>query len=233
MNAFPNDSAIILVHGAWADGSCWNNVILPLQRHGLKVICAPIPLTSLTDDIAALTRALERTSGPVVLVGHAYSGAVIAAVREDRVKSLVYISALAPDEGETVAQVFYRNPSHPEAPKLAPDSHGFIWMPDDGFRRAVAHKASLDQTNIATAVQRPIAVQCIQEPAPTPTWKTKPSWFLIAEEDRMINPKTLHFMADRMKAKVQSHPVDHSPMYTEPNLVIDVILDAARETLSR
>jgi len=233
MNAFPNDSAIILVHGAWADGSCWNNVILPLQRHGLKVICAPIPLTSLTDDIAALTRALERTSGRVVLVGHAYSGAVIAAVREDRVKSLVYISALAPDEGETVAQVFYRNPSHPEAPKLAPDSHGFIWMPDDGFRRAVAHKASLDQTNIATAVQRPIAVQCIQEPAPTPTWKTKPSWFLVAEEDRMINPKTLHFMADRMKAKVQSHPVDHSPMYTEPNLVIDVILDAARETLSR
>jgi len=233
MSVFPNDSAIILVHGAWADGSCWNNVILPLQRHGLKVICAPIPLTSLTDDIAALARALERTSGPVVLAGHAYAGAVIGATDEKRVKSLVYVSALAPDEGETVAQVFYRNPSHPEAPKLAPDSHGFIWMPDDGFRRAVAHKASLDQTSTATAVQRPIAVQCIQEPAPTPTWKTKASWFLIAEEDRMINPKTLHFMADRMKAKVQSHPVDHSPMYTEPNLVIDVILDAARETLSR
>jgi len=233
MSVFPNDSAIILVHGAWADGSCWNNVILPLQRHGLKVICAPIPLTSLTDDIAALTRALERTSGPVVLAGHAYAGAVIGATDEKRVKSLVYVSALAPDEGETVAQVFYRNPSHPEAPKLAPDSHGFIWMSDDGFRRAVAHRASLDQTSTATAVQRPIAVQCIQEPAPTPTWKTKPSWFLIAEEDRMINPKTLHFMADRMKAKVQSHPVDHSPMYTEPNLVIDVILDAARETLSR
>jgi len=233
MSAFPNESTIIMVHGAWADGSCWNNVILPLQRHGLKVICAPIPLTSLTADIAALTRALERTSGPVVLAGHAYAGAVIGATDEKRVKSLVYVSALAPDEGETVAQVFYRNPSHPEAPKLAPDSHGFIWMSDDGFRRAVAHKASLDQTSTATAVQRPIAVQCIQEPAPTPTWKTKPSWFLIAEEDRMINPKTLHFMADRMKAKVQSHPVDHSPMYTEPNLVIDVILAAARETLSR
>ena len=233
MSVFAKDSAIILVHGAWADGSCWNNVILPLQRHGLKVICAPIPLTSLTDDIAALTRALERTSGPVVLAGHAYAGAVIGATDEKRVKSLVYVSALAPDEGETVAQVFYRNPSHPEAPKLAPDSHGFIWMSDDGFRRAVAHRASLDQTSTATAVQRPIAVQCIQEPAPTPTWKTKPSWFLIAEEDRMINPKTLHFMADRMKAKVQSHPVDHSPMYTEPNLVTDVILDAARETLSR
>jgi len=230
---FPQDSAIILVHGAWADGSCWRDVILPLQQRGLNVICVPIPLTSLTNDATALNWALERTSGPVVLVGHAYAGAVIAAVREERVKSLVYIAALAPDEGETVAQVFYRNPSHPEAPKLVPDSHGFMWMPDDGFRRAVAHKASADQTNIATAVQRPIAVQCIQEPAPPPAWRTKPSWFLIAEEDRMINPKTQHFMADRMRAKIQSHPVDHSPMYTEPQLVVDVIFDAARETLSR
>jgi pimeloyl-ACP methyl ester carboxylesterase len=231
-SVFPPNSTIVLVHGAWADGSCWRNVILPLERRGLQVICAPIPMTSLTNDATALSQALERTSGPVVLVGHAYSGAVIAAVREDRVKSLVYIAALAPDEGETVAKVFYLNPSHPEAPKLAPDSHGFIWMPDDGFRRAVAHKASLDQTKIATAVQRPIAVRCIQEPTPTPLWKTKPAWFLIAEEDRMINPKTLHFMADRMRAKIHSYPVDHSPMYTEPKLVINIILEAARETLS-
>ena len=229
---FPN-SAIIFVHGAWADGSCWRNVIPPLQQRGLRVICAPIPMTSLSDDAAALSRALERTSGPVVLVGHAYSGAVIAAVREERVKSLVYIAALAPDEGETVAKVFYRDTPHPEQPKLAPDSDGFIWMPDDGFQRAVAHKASLDQTNIATAVQRPIGVQCIQEPAPVPAWKTKPAWFLIAEEDRMINPKTQHFMAERMNARIQSHQVDHSPMYTEPDLVINVILEAASETLSR
>jgi pimeloyl-ACP methyl ester carboxylesterase len=231
-SGFPPNSTIILVHGAWADGSCWRNVILPLQRHGLHVICAPIPMTSLTNDTTALSQVLERTSGPVVLVGHAYSGAVIAAVREDRVKSLVYIAALAPDEGETVAKVFYRDPKPPESPKLAPDSHGFIWIPEGGFRQAVAHKASAEQTSIATAVQRPIAVQCIQEPAPTPAWKTKPSWFLIAEEDRMINPKTQHFMADRMRAKVRSHPVDHSPMYSEPNLVINIILEAARETLS-
>jgi pimeloyl-ACP methyl ester carboxylesterase len=232
MSEFPQNSTIILVHGAWADGSCWRNVILPLEERGLRVICAPIPMTSLTNDATALSQVLERTSGPVVLVGHAYSGAVIAAVRDDRAKSLVYISALAPDEGETVAKVFYLNPSHPEAPKMAPDSHGFLWMPDDGFRRAVAHKASLAQTKIATAVQRPLAVQCIQEPVPTPAWKTKPSWFLIAEEDRMINPKTLHFMADRMRANVHSYPVDHSPMYTEPKLVINIILEAARETLS-
>jgi pimeloyl-ACP methyl ester carboxylesterase len=231
-NEFPHDSSIVLVHGAWADGSCWRNVILPLERRGLHVVCAPIPLTSLTDDTNALSRALERTRGPLVLVGHAYSGAVIAAVQEDRVKSLVYIAALAPDEGETVAKVFYRDPKPPESPKLSPDSHGFIWIPDGGFRQAVAHKASSEQSSIAQAVQRPIAVQCIQEAAPTPTWKTKPTWFLIAEEDRMINPKTQRFMADRMHAKVHSYPVDHSPMYSEPTLVTNVILEAARETLA-
>jgi pimeloyl-ACP methyl ester carboxylesterase len=232
MGGFPQNSTVILVHGAWADGSCWRNVILPLERRGLHVICAPIPLTSLTNDAAALSQALERTSGPVVLVGHAYSGAVTAAVRDERVKSLVYIAALAPDEGETVAKVFYLDPKPPESPKLAPDSHGFIWIPEGGFRQAVAHKASAEQTSIATAVQRPIAVQCIQELAPTPAWKTKPSWFLIAEEDRMINPKTQRFMAHRMRAKVHSHHVDHSPMYSEPNLVINIIVEAARQTLS-
>ena len=228
---FPPNSTIVLVHGAWADGSCWRNVILPLEGRGLHVICAPIPLTSLTNDATALNQVLERTSGPVVLVGHAYSGAVIAAVRGDRVKSLVYIAALAPDEGETVAKVFYRDPKPPQSPKLAPDSHGFIWIPDGGFRQEVAHKAFAEQTSIATAVQRPIAVQCIQEPAPTPAWKTRPSWFLIAEDDRMINPKTQHFMADRMRAKIHTHHVDHSPMYTEPNLVIKIILEAAGEAL--
>jgi pimeloyl-ACP methyl ester carboxylesterase len=220
------------VHAAWADGSCWSNIILPLERHGFKVICAPIPLTSLTNDATALSWVLERTSGPVVLVGHAYSGAVIAAVPNDRVKSLVYITALAPDEGETVAKVFYLNPSSPEAPKMVPDAHGLIWMPDDGFRRAVAHQASADQAKIAAALQRPLAVQCIQEPAPAPLWKSKPSWFLIAEEDRMINPKTQHFMADRMGSTIRSHRVDHTPMYSDPAIVIEVILEAAQKTLS-
>jgi pimeloyl-ACP methyl ester carboxylesterase len=233
MNGFPQNSTVVLVHGAWADGSCWNNIILPLKRKGLNVICAPIPLTSLSDDITALNQALERTSGPIVLAGHAYAGAVIAGTTEKRVKSVVYVAALAPEQSETVSKVFYRDEPHPEAPKLAPDPHGFIWMPEDGFGRAVAHKASTDQTSIMAAVQRPIAVRCIEEPAPAPAWKTKPSWFLLAEEDRMINPKTQRFMADRMGANVRSHRVDHTPMYTEPNLVIDVMLEAARETLSR
>jgi pimeloyl-ACP methyl ester carboxylesterase len=231
MSAFPQDSSIVLVHGAWADGSCWSNVILPLQRQGLNVSCAPIPLTSLTNDIATVNQSLERTSGPVVLAAHAYAGAVIAGATNERVKSLVYVAALAPDQGETVATVFYRDELHPEAPKLAPDTNGFLWMSEDGFRRAVAHHASPDQISIMTAVQRPIALACIQEPAPVPAWKTKPAWFLLAEEDRMINPKTQRFMADRMGAKVRSHHVDHTPMYPEPNLVIDMMLQAARETL--
>ena len=232
MSSFPRNSTVVLVHGAWADGCSWKDVILPLEREGLRVICPPIPLTSLTDDVSALSRALERTSGPVVLAGHAYGGAVIGGIRQERVKSFVYVAALAPDEGETVAQVFYRDISHAEAPKLAPDKHGFIWMPEEGFGRAVAHKASTDQTRILAAVQRPISVQCIQEAAPAPGWKAKPSWFLLAEEDRMINPKTQQFMARRMGAKVRSRRVDHSPMYTAPDLVIDVIVEAARESLS-
>jgi pimeloyl-ACP methyl ester carboxylesterase len=231
MSAFPQGSSIVLVHGAWADGSCWSNVILPLRRQGLNVSCAPIPLTSLTNDIAALNQAVERTSGPVVLAAHAYAGAVIAGATNKRVRSLVYVAALAPDQGEAVAKLFYRDEAHPEAPKLAPDTNGFLWMSEDGFRRAVAHHASPDQASIMAAVQRPIALACIQEPAPVPAWKTKPTWFLLAEEDRMINPKTQRFMADRMGAKVRSLHVDHTPMYTEPNLVIDMMLQAARETL--
>ena len=232
MNSFLQNATVVLVHGAWADGSCWHNVILPLRRQGLTITCAPIPLTSLTDDIAALERVLERTTGPVVLTGHAYGGAVIAAPYDDRVKSLVYVAALAPDEGETVADVFYRADPHPDAPRLAPDEHGFIWMPEEGFRHAVAHKVPQDQATILSAVQRPIALKCIQEKAPTPAWRTKPSWFLLAEEDRMISPVTQRYMAERMKATVRSFAVDHTPLLTAPDKVVDIILEAAEATLS-
>jgi len=232
MSAFANNATVVLVHGAWADGSCWQNVILPLRREGLEVWCAPIPLTSLNDDIAALQRVLDRTSGPAVLAGHAYGGAVIAGPKDDRVKSLVYVAALAPAEGETVADVFYRAKPHSEAPALKPDANGIIWMPAGGFARAVAHKASADQTTILEAVQRPIAVKCIQEKAPEPAWKTKPSWFLLAEEDRMIAPETQGYMAERMCAKIRRHQVDHTPMQTASDVVVSIILEAARETVA-
>jgi pimeloyl-ACP methyl ester carboxylesterase len=233
MSSPSQNATVILVHGAWADGSCWDNVILPLRRQGLETVCAPIPLTSLTDDAAALRRVIERAAGSVILVGHAYAGAVIAASHDDRVKALVYIAALAPDEGETVADVFYRTAPHPQAPHLERDAHGHIWMPEEGFRCAVAHKASADQIAIMTAVQRPIALQCIQEKAPAPAWKITPSWFFVAGEDRMILPETQWFMANRMGATIRSHAVDHTPMYTAPNLVVDMILEAASPLLQR
>jgi pimeloyl-ACP methyl ester carboxylesterase len=232
MNLFSKNATVVLVHGAWADGSSWNRVILPLLQQGLKVTCAPIPLTSLSDDAAALNRVAGRTDGPILVAGHAYAGAVIAATTDEKVRSLVYIAALAPDEGETVAQVFYREESHPQAPHLQPDADGLIWMPEEGFQNAFAQNASSDAKAITASVQRPIAVRCIQEPAPKPAWRSKPSWFLIAEEDRMISPKTQHFMAERMGAKVRVHPVDHTPLITAPELVVDIILEAARETLA-
>jgi pimeloyl-ACP methyl ester carboxylesterase len=231
MSAFAAESTIVLVHGAWADGSCWDKVILPLRNVGLRVACAQIPLTSLTQDIAALELLLERTHGSVILVGHAYAGAVIAGPEDDRIKSLVYIAALAPTEAETVGDVFYRAKAHRQAPQLQPDAHGLIWMPEGGFASAVAHEASPDQNAILEAVQRPISLKCIQERSPVPTWKAKPSWYLLAEEDRMIAPGTQRYMAERMGAKIRTHKVDHSPMHSQPDVVVRVILEAAQATL--
>jgi pimeloyl-ACP methyl ester carboxylesterase len=216
-------AGIVLVHGAWADGSSWTPVIMRLQSRGLKVQAAPIPLTSLSDDIAALKRALARTEGPLVLVGHAYAGAVIGALVDERVRSLVFVAALAPDEGETVAEVFYREKPHPQAPQLAPDAHGFVWLPDEAFAAAFCQHASPQQAALLAATQRPIALACIQEKAPRPAWRTVPSWYLVAREDRMINPKTQAFLAQRMGAASQSEETDHTPLVTAPDLVVDMI----------
>ena len=229
---FSENAMVVLVHGAWADGSSWQAIVGPLEEFGLNVIAAPIPLTSLSDDAVALKRTITRTKGPVIVAGHAYAGAVIATANDERVKALVYVAALAPDEGETVAQVFYKDETHPKAPKLAPDADGFIWMPDEGFASAFAQNASTAQIALCKAVQRPIAVKSIQEPAPVPAWKSKPTWYLLAEEDRMINPKTQRFMAERMKATVRSFAVDHTPLLTAPEKVVEIILEAAKAKLS-
>lgn len=222
-----NRPTVVLVHGAWADGSSWSHVIRPLQAQGFRVIAAPIPLTSLSDDVKALDRVIERTTGPVVLAAHAYAGAVISATTNARVKSLVYIAALTPAEGETVAEVFYREKPHPLAPQLSPDAAGFIWMPDESFGAAFAHKATPEQIALLNATQRPIAVPSIQERSPKPLWTHKPSWYLIAEEDRMIPVATQRFLAERMKARVRSEKFDHTPLVTAPGAVVEVILQAA------
>ncbi|OXC72116.1 alpha/beta fold hydrolase [Caballeronia sordidicola] len=224
-----SDVKVVLVPGAWADGSSWSKVITGLQSNGVSAVTVPVPLTTLDDDVAALDRTLERIDGPVVLVGHAYAGAVIGATRNPRIKALVYIAALSPAEGETVADVFYRNEPHPTAPKLGPDNHGLIWLPQEAFAAAFAQDASAQELAVLAAVQRPISPACISVPVGRPLWKDVPSWYLLAEQDHMIVAETQRFMAERMKARVSVHPVDHTPSVTAPGFVVDVILQAVRE----
>jgi len=221
-----NHANVVLVHGAWADGSSWAKVIAPLVAGGVKVVAAPLPLTTFRDDVAALDRTLDRVAGPIVLVGHAYAGAVIAATRDEKVQGLVYVAALAPDEGETVADVFYRTAPHPQAPKLAPDDHGLIYLPESAFAAAFAQNAAAEEWAVLAAVQRPIALACIKAPVGRPLWKDRPAWYLVAEQDRMIIEENQRFMAQRMKAHVRVRPVDHAPLVTAPSIVVDIIHEA-------
>ena len=190
-----SEVSVVLAHGAWADGSSWSRVIGPLIAAGHKVSAASLPLTSFEADVAAIERALERVTGPIVLVAHAYAGAVIAAVRNVRVQALVYITALAPDEGETVGDVFNRAPPHARAPKLSPDTHGLIYLPESAFAAAFAPNATAEEQALLAALQRPIAPACITTRVGRPSWRDLPSWFLVAEQDYMILPETQRFMA--------------------------------------
>ena len=221
------DITVVLVHGAWADGSNWSRVIQALRAEGQAAVAAQLPLTSFEDDVAALDRTVRRVGGPVVLAGHAYAGAVIGATRAETLKALVYVAALAPDEGESVADVFYRTAPHPLAPTLAPDADGLIWMPDDAFGRAVAPEATEADLAVLTAAQKPIAAAAITLPVGRPRWRDTPTWYLVAEHDRMILADNQRFMAGRMGARQVSHPVDHTPQLAHPALTTQLILDAA------
>jgi pimeloyl-ACP methyl ester carboxylesterase len=223
------DISVVLAHGGWADGTSWARVIAGLAAHGIKSVAAPLPLTELADDVAALNRSIERMPGPVVLVAHAYAGAVIGLAPPERVKALVYITAFAPDEGEKLADLFFRAEPHPLAPKLAPDSANLLWLPDEAFPKAFAQNASADDLTVLSAVQRPLRFSCMTVPTAAPVlWKKVPTWFLVAEHDRMIVPATQRFMAERMKAKIKPHAVDHTPIVTAPAFVVDIIREAVQ-----
>ena len=154
----------------------------------------------------------------------------VAATGVSEVKGLVYFAAMAPDESETVGELLHRAPPHPMSAKLAPDSDGYIWMSAEGFANSVAPKATSDEIALMTAVQKPIAMRCLGQPAAKPAWREKPSWFLLAEEDRQIVPDTQRFMAGRMNAHVDAQNVDHSPNVTAPETVTSLIRRAMRET---
>ena len=221
-----NEVSVVLAHGAWADGSSWAKVAAALIAAGHKVLAAPLPLTSFEADLEALERTVERAPGPVVVAAHAYAGAVIGATRNERVRALVYITALAPDQGEAVADVFYRTTPHPHAPELAPDHHGLIYLPENAFAEAFAPHATAAEQALLASVQRPISPACISVPMARPRWHELPSWYLVAERDYMILAETQHFMAQRMGAHVRVHPADHAPMVTAPAAVVDIIREA-------
>ena len=220
---------VVLAHGAWADGSSWSKVIGKLDAAGVRVMAAPLPLTSLRDDVAALEHTLEHVAGDVVLAGHAYAGGVIGATQAANVRALVYVAALAPDEGETVADVFGRGTPHPQAPALAPDDRGFMWLPDEAIAAAFAQHATAEEQAVLRATQRPISVACITTPVGRPLWKDRPTWYLLAEQDRMIPAENQRFMAERMSASMRVHDVDHMPLVTAPDVVADLLLEVVEQ----
>ena len=219
---------VVLVHAAWADASSWNKIIPPLQHKGMQVVAAQIPLTSLSDDVATVRRILEKVNGPVVLVGHSYGGAVITAAGSGNlnVKALVYIAAMAPAAGETVGELLHRTTPHASAPALVPDEDGFLWMSAKGFADAVAHESSAEDAALMAATQKPIAIKCLEEPITKPAWKEKPSWFLVAERDRMVAPETQRFMAHRAESHTLAVELDHTPLTSAPDRVIAIIAEA-------
>lgn len=221
-------ATVVLAHGAWADESSWNKVANSLHSIGINTVTFSLPMSSLADDVAALDETLAAIQGPAVLVGHAYAGAVIAATRSEKVKALVYVAGLAPDEGETVAEVFNRYGHDDKAPALAPSDDGRIWLPAEAFETAFAPNATSEEQKALAASQRPISPACITVPVGTPLWKKVPTWYLVAQHDHMIPEQTQRFMAERMHARTRAFPVDHLPLITAPSLVVDVIVDSVR-----
>jgi pimeloyl-ACP methyl ester carboxylesterase len=217
---------VLLVHGAWADGSCWAKVIPLLQARGLNVIAAQIPLTSLEDDIAVTRRMLGMLLGPTVLVGHSYGGAVItgAATGSENVKSLVYITAFGLTEGESLDALSKQGPPSAGSTAIAPDKNGFLWIDRERFHSAFVADATDTEAAVMAAVQKPLAIAAFTGICGTPAWKSHPSWYLQCTEDQMIPPAAQAFMAERMGATVRTVAASHAAFMAHPADVADIIL---------
>ena len=222
--------SVVLVHGAFADASGWQKIILGLEEKGYAVMAVQVPLRSLAEDIATAKRALEAQPGPVVLVGHSYGGAVItgAAAGSSRVKSLVYVAAFAPDEGEALGPLIETKPPSLLPTALAPDSAGFLYIDRSKFREVFARDVTDDEAAVMAATQKPIAAAIFGEPMAGVAWKTIPAWYIVATQDNAINPELERFMAARMQAQVTELQSSHLPFISRPADVIRVIEAAAK-----
>jgi pimeloyl-ACP methyl ester carboxylesterase len=228
MSELPN---IVLVHGAWADGSCWDEVIGSLQAKGYKVTAPQFPETSTDADVARLRQVLARQDGPTVVAGHSYGGQIITAMGADapNVVGLVYVAAFGLDEGESLGALLGGGPPTPALAHLQVDEQGFGWLPEDDFVGHFAADVEPTRARVLHAVQQPISMSTFEYTMGVPAWKGLPSWFVVAANDEAIPPDAERHFAERMGATTIEIESGHLAMVTHADVVIDLIEQAARE----
>jgi pimeloyl-ACP methyl ester carboxylesterase len=219
---------IVLVHGAWADGSSWTKVIPLLEERGLHVVAVQNPLSSLADDVAATKRIIDAQDGPVVLVGHSYGGAVISeAGNNPKVARLVFVAAFGPDTGESVGTTAKDFAPAPVGPEVKPIEDGFLVLTRKGVIEDFAQDLTAGEKQVLFATQAPTSGSVFGASMSDAAWRHKPSFYVVAENDRMINPEYERFAAKRMGAKILALPTSHVPMLARPKKVAAFIAEAA------
>jgi pimeloyl-ACP methyl ester carboxylesterase len=226
MNGRPN---IVLVHGAWADGSCWSGVIERLQADGFQVRAPQFPLTSLADDVARLRQVLNFQDGPTIVVGHSYGGQIITALGTDapNVAGLVYIAAFALDQGESLGALLSQGPVTPALAHLFTDARGFGWLSEDDFVNHFAADVESKRARVLYSVQQALAASAFTDVMGTPAWRTLPSWYLVAQNDEAIPPDAERQFAERMGATTVEVPSSHVAMVSHPADVAELVEQAA------
>ena len=226
MNASPN---IVLVHGAWADGSSWNAVIERLQADGYTVTAPQFPLATLADDVFRLRQVLARQDGPTIVVGHSYGGQIMTALGTDapNVVGLVYIAAFGLDEGESLGALLSQGPPSPAIAHLDVDQQGFAWLPKDDFVNHFAADVDPIKAKVMYAVQQPLASSALGEVMGVPAWKSLPSWYLVANGDQAIPPDAERQFAKRMGATTVEVSTNHVAMVSHPDDVVELVKTAA------
>ena len=224
---------VLLIHGAWADGSSWSKVVPLLEAKGLHVVAVQIPLTSFADDVAATQRAIALEDGPILLVGHSYGGAVITEAGNDpKVVGLVYVSAVAPEKGESAFGLI-TSVQTPIGAELRPDNSGYLKLTGKGIAEDFAQDLSPKEIEVLTATQVPTSVGAMKGEVTTPAWKSKPSWYIIAANDRAISPELESSQAKRIGATTTTVPSSHVIMPAQPAKVANVIFEAASKIGSK
>ena len=219
--------SVVIVHGAFADGSDWSRVIALLQAKGVAVTAVQNPLTSLADDAASARRAIDIQRGRVVLVGHSWGGTVITeAGSHDKVAALVYVAAFAPDAGQSSNDLTKPYPVPSGIARLAADPHGFLRLPDDALREDFAQDVPPAQARIMAATQGPVQGKAFAEKVTQAAWKARPSWYIVCSQDRMIQPALQRALATRIKVSTTELATSHVPQQSQPAAVARVILDA-------